>query len=278
MITLDLPGLSLPNTDSGTDPYLRDTNWYDTADMKLDVEEREDGDGAFDQDPIFDQAFYLDIEGGLITSDPTAVFELRKKLVALKRLGKFPVSATDPTGTFTRQVRIRGKIGYPIEREDGVVIFSIPLIAKDPLKYGPEEVVSTGLPTGGGGIAFPITFPLDFGAPGTTGRVVTTNSGDADTYSVIDVTGGLAGGFSAVCVELGQEIRFERAIPVGSTVSVDMATGQAFIDGQSPVSGFFTRADWWSVPAEGFRTIQFNAIGAVTGTPTLTARTSPANN
>lgn len=283
MITVTTPVIALSNVPAvDTDPYLVDLpGWYDTAEPKMQVNRRTQGHGAFDQDPVYDDALFFSIVGKVVSpDDPQAVFSLRSTLMGLKSItGLWPVDVSDPDGTTTRYVRISGKVRYTILDEAlGWAEFEIPVMAKDPRKYAAEVVASTGLASSGGGIAFPITFPISFGTPGTTGRVETGNSGNAETYTTIEVTGGLAGGFSAICVELGREIRFERAIPLGSTVSVDLRTGQAFIDNQSPVSGFLTRREWWTNPPGTLRTIQFAAIGAVTGTPTLTARTAPASN
>lgn len=283
MITVDLPVTTLDNAASGSTAYLVDLpGWYDSADVKLRVNERHGASGIFDQDPVYDNARYFAIVGRIVApGNPAAVFELRSTLMGLKIItGQWPVTVTDPVnGPLTANVRIAGPIKFEISDElDGWADFTIPLVARDPLKYGPTEILTTGLPVSSGGLAFPIVFPIDFGTVGNSGRVVTTNSGEAETVSLIEVTGGLGGGFSAACVELGREIRFERQIPLGSTVSVDLRTGQAFIDGQSPVSGSLTRRDWWTVPPGETRTIQFNSIGAVTGTPTLTAYTAPAYN
>jgi len=277
-----LPVLELENSDSGTDPYLIDIpGWDDSTEPKLNIVRRNAGHGVFDQDPVYDDARFFSIIGRQVNpGNALAITQLRTQIFGLKNLsGNWPVTVTKPDGSSrTASVKLAGKIRWDVSVEDSVVDFEIPVMAKDPRTYGPDVIVSTGLPTSGGGIAFPITFPIDFGTPGTPGRAVTTNAGEAETYTRIDVTGGLGGGFSAVCVETGQEVRFERPIPLGSVIAVDFRTGQAIIDGQSPVSSSLTRREWWTNPPGVLRTIQFNAIGSVTGAPTLTAYTPPAYN
>lgn len=281
MTTVTLPTITLLNSETGTDAYLVDLpGWDDSADVKRGIVRRNTGHGVFGQTPVYDDAKYFDIVGRKVSpGDAAGIRALRSTLMALKTLAPgWPVVIDSGDGPRTAYVEFAGKLGFYASVADAVADFTIPLMMKDPRSYGPEEVVSTGLPTSTGGLAFPVVFPVDFGTAGSTGRVVTTNIGEAETYSVIDVTGGLGGGFSATCVETGQEIRFERQIPLGSTVRVSLRTGQAFIDGQSPVSGSLTRREWWTSPPGATRTIQFNSIGAVTGAPTLTARTAPANN
>ncbi len=282
MIAVTTPTFTLSNEPSArTDAYLVDLpGWYDSTDTKMFNNQRNGAHGDFDQEPVYDDARYFSIVGRIIAGEPSPMFALRQTIMQLKNIQTaWDATVDDIDGAWSASVRIAGKIRFQILDElAGYAEFEIPLKAKDPRKYGSYTPMSTGLPTTGGGIAFPIVFPIDFGTPGATGRIATFNDGDAETYTQLEVTGGLAGGFSAVCTELGREIRFERQIPLGSTVAVDLRTGQAFIDGQSPVSGFFTRREWWTNPPGEFRTIQFNSIGAVTGTPTLTAHVPPAKN
>jgi hypothetical protein len=72
-------------------------------------------------------------------------------------------------------------------------------------------------------------------------------------------------------------VRFERQIPIGSTVRVDLKSMTARLDTINNVTTYLTRKEGWSVPKGAVRTVQFNSIGAVTGTPTLTAYTAPAD-
>lgn len=123
-----------------------------------------------------------------------------------------------------------------------------------------------------------ITFPITFGAPGSTGRVTAVNTGTADTFSVFTVAGGrFEGGFTLVHVESGRQVRVDREIPMGSTVVIDSRKGTVLLNGTSPIPGSLTRSEWWPVPAGGTATVQFLANGATSGTPTLTVATAPAS-
>lgn len=116
---------------------------------------------------------------------------------------------------------------------------------------------------------------IDFGPDGATGRVTVTNTGNASSQPGFTVTGGLGGGFVLTEVITGAVIRVERTIPDGSFVTIDQATGTVTLDGQSPIPT--TRAEWWTVPPGERRIVQFTALGAVTGNPTLTVRSRAAN-
>jgi hypothetical protein len=283
VITVALPVLTLTNEDTDlTAPYLIDLpGWDDSADVKRNLNRRSQGHGVFGQDPVYDDAKFFTVVGRKIDPvNPDAITALRSTLMRLKQLSPgWAVTITDgDVGPRTAYVELAGKISFDTSQADVVADFSIPLMMKDPHSYGPTITKATGLPTSGGGIEFPITFPLDFHEAGTSGRIITTNLGETETVSTLSVSGGLSGGFSLICIELGFEIRLEREIPAGSVVTVDMRTGQAFIDDQSPVSGFLTSRQWWTNPPGETRTIQFTSIGSVTGTPILTAYTAPAYN
>jgi hypothetical protein len=65
----------------------------------------------------------------------------------------------------------------------------------DPLRYGPEKTATTGLPTSGGGLVYPLTYPLAYGAASNPGQITLANAGTAAAPIVFDVTGPLPSGF-----------------------------------------------------------------------------------
>lgn len=137
--------------------------------------------------------------------------------------------------------------------------------------YVPQAIVSSG-----GALAFPITFPITFGAPAANGRLLTVNDGTADAFSTFTVTGGaMAGGFTLVEVKTGRRITVARDLTAANRVTIDSRTGTVLLDG-SPIPGYLTRSEWWPVPARGSTEVQFLANGVVTGTPVLSASTAPA--
>lgn len=144
----------------------------------------------------------------------------------------------------------------------------------------PEYYLTTGLTPAEDGLYLPPVTQsapwINWGTPGSLGRVVTPNDGTAETYSVLEVTGGMSLGFLLTWIPTGQLISFDREVPAGSTITLDPRRGLALIDDQSDVSGYLTISDWWAVPPGGTGSIQFASKGTVTGTPTLTARTAPA--
>jgi hypothetical protein len=78
-----------------------------------------------------------------------------------------------------------------------------------------------------------------------------------------------------VYVPTGQRIVVNRDLTASNVVTVNPKTGTVLLDG-SPIPGYVTRGEWWSVPPKVRSQVQFLANGTVTGTPTLTAATPPA--
>lgn len=170
-----------------------------------------------------------------------------------------PTGGLYPTGQYT-----------PAESTPGLYSTSGVTAAGGGL-YTPLPIV----PSSGGGLVFPVTFPITFGAPAANGRLLTVNDGTADAFSTFTVAGGgMVGGFTLVEVNSGRRITVERDLTAANTVTVNSRTGSVMLDG-SPIPGYVTRSEWWPVPAKGSTEVQFLANGAVTGTPILTAATPP---
>lgn len=165
-------------------------------------------------------------------------------------------AATAPTdGLYPATYYVRDQANEGLYLTDG-------LTANGDGTYQPVAVVPTG------------KF-FDWGTPGVSGRVMAANPGTAETTSILEVTGGLSGGFQLTWVPTGQRIRFQRPIDPTETVRIDPRTGRVTVNG-SDVTGFLTVSEWWTVPAKRSAEIQFTPLGTVTGTPTFTALTAPA--
>lgn len=130
----------------------------------------------------------------------------------------------------------------------------------DPLRYGPEQApVSTGLPTPGGGLAYPLTYPLDYGSAGVTGRITLVNDGTADAPIPLQVVGGLPEGWEVSAV--GQRLRYPTPVPARQVIDVDTGAGTVLAEGTADRRGELTVADWLRVPAKSSLTLQFTSLG-----------------
>ncbi len=268
LITVELPGLTLTNAPNQRVPFLLDLqNWHDGSETFRSSEQRENGVGLHRDDDPEEGGRYPIVIGHLNSMQAGDEWELRDKVMALKNLDEFDLVVTDPTGSWRSTVAVSGKIRFT-PFNDGWANFQIPLEAEDPRKYGPKIVQSVGLPSAGIGMSDPFTDPLDEGDPGSLGRIVCVNSGGAPTEPTVTIYGGVSEGFEVLCMEHARVVRVTRPIPDGSYVTVDMGSGEVWIDGQSILpSSYVPVSEWFEIGPGETCTIQWTPLGTITGTP-----------
>lgn len=137
----------------------------------------------------------------------------------------------------------------------------------DPLRYGPVQPASTGLPTSGGGLVYPLTYGLSYGAAGNPGQIVLANDGTADAPILFTVTPPAAGGFEISAA--GQRLTYP--VTTAETLTIDTGAGTVLAQGTADRRANLTNADWIQVPAGGSITVQFTSLGAYDGAATLAA-------
>jgi hypothetical protein len=153
-----------------------------------------------------------------------------------------------------RQALLRGEWG--IGRFGWVAQWRCP----DPLRYGPAQPSqSVGLPTSGGGLAYPLAYDLDYGAAGEDGSLTLTNPGTAPAPVVMEVRGPLERGFEVSAG--GQRLRYPVPIPAGQVIRIDTGAGTVLVEGTADRRTNLTIADWMQVPALGSLTLQLTSLG-----------------
>lgn len=129
----------------------------------------------------------------------------------------------------------------------------------DPLRYGPPRTVPTGLPTSGGGLVYPLTYPLDYGALGDTGQLQLTNAGTAPAPILFTVRGPLPQGWELSAA--GQRLTYPVPVPAGQVLAIDTAEGTVLVEGTASRRANLTAADWLTVPAQSSLTVQLTSLG-----------------
>ncbi|QIK83115.1 phage tail domain-containing protein [Sanguibacter sp. HDW7] len=177
----------------------------------------------------------------------------------------------------------RRRVAVDDRYEAGVVLVDVQLTAPDPFLYGPASTATTTFAALAGGLEFDLFSDgagedvgyLDFGAPSVTGRMTLTNPGTAPAWPQFRIEGPTpAGGFEIICVDTGRTIRYVGAVPAGSHVEINPASGTATLDDVADRGGQLVRREWFSVPAGKSIEIYFAPIGASTPA-TLTAAFAP---
>lgn len=135
----------------------------------------------------------------------------------------------------------------------GVVPFGIEWRCADPLRYGPAINRTTTFATSMGGLEFDLFTDgtsadvgyLDFGAQGSTGRIVLPLQDGTAPGATQFLVEGPVPRFSIVRVESGRRISFSRPVAAGDSLLIDPATGSALLNGGDvDYSGLLTRWEW----------------------------------
>lgn len=274
LVTID--GLVFDGEGGSDWVYQKLSGWYSSPPMRNDDDDRPNADGTFGSTRNHRGARALTFVGSF-QADTFAEAEstLWDAFAAIQSDGvPFPLSVTTENGTRTCTVSLSGSAEVNEAADRRTAVVTAQFVASDPVKYGVARTVTTGLPMSGGGLEYELGEPagaLYYGALGDLGRVVLTNAGTAEVWPSFVVSGELTDGFFLQCLETGDVLRYERVVPAGTSVSLDARTGEVLVDGISDGSTYLVRDDWFSVPAGGSRTVQFNSIGASSGTPQLAA-------
>jgi hypothetical protein len=238
------------------------------------AEDRPDGHGSFAPSRV--DLASLAITLPVIFKGDSAV-EVRaaygELLAAIASGPSHPLTVDDDVFVGSRQVEVQRVSPLPYTEAISAIV-TIEAVAHDPLLYGPDVLVSTGPPTPGSGMTWPLTWPLDWGTPGDPGRLVVDNTeGTAETIPTrLRVAGGaLELGFQVVEVETGRRLRYEWPVAAADFVDLLPRAGRVRINGTSDVPDFLTIAQWPFVPAGESRTYAFEPLGATSGSPTLQA-------
>lgn len=254
--------------------YRKLQGWYSGPSVRGASDEYPTSDGASPISVAYRSARALKFTGALYSTSPqTAVAEMWMRFASIQASGEpIVIEVEDAFGTLSITASLNGS---PVVDEINGVAARVEadFIAYDPIKYGTPRAVPTGLPSAGGGLEYPLHSPsgaLFYGALGSLGRVTLTNAGTAAVWPTLNASGQLDAGFFIQRLDTGQQVRYDRVVPDGSTVSIDFRTGEVLIDGESDGSTYLTRYEFFQVgPGESVE-VQFNSIGGSANDPTLT--------
>lgn len=133
---------------------------------------------------------------------------------------------------------------------------TLQLVATDPRIYDPVvQSASCGLYASTGGLAYPITYPLNWGSITSTGTITITNAGRSATPPLLTITGG---GNTPLITrqDTGQTLIVDLNLQPTDILVVDVLNDRLLLDGSS----IYTALDPASDPISSF----FIAPGMVT--------------
>lgn len=153
-------------------------------------------------------------------------------------------------------------------------IAQIELVATDPLIYA--DALSQGscsLPSAGGGLTFPLTFPRTYGAVSTGGTITAVNGGSFDT----DVTFRIDGPAVNPRIEsltAGKTIAVNISLAAGEYLVIDTKARTVLLGGTTSRYSFLDTDSRWFSLAPGTNEISFRAATSTVATLTATWRSA----
>lgn len=268
MVEVRLPGVVIATTGS---PFAlaKLVGFTDSADPRIESEARENGHGDYAQSDVYQAARYVTVEGDYYQQADEDLFAAGEVLKQLHG-AEFEVEIVAGGRVYRSAVRLASKVSWDVDVAPGLVPFEFTLKADDPRWYGPLITQTVGVPSPGVGMSDPFTDPIDEGDPGNLGRIVCTNTGGAPTSPKVTIYGGVSEGFELLCMEHARVVRVTRPIPDGSHVTVDMGSGEVWIDDQSILpASYVPVSEWFEIGAGETCTIQWTPHGAQSGTPRM---------
>lgn len=139
-------------------------------------------------------------------------------------------------------------------------IFSVGLVADDPLKYSVEEhVENTKLPVTTGGLAVPFAVPFSVDAVTVSGVVAVRNEGNYPAPARLIIHGGAAGADNPKVTHLGtgESLQLTMDLAPGEWMDLDLDRHTAMLNGTSSRRGYVT-GQWFSL-APGDNLLAFNS-------------------
>ena len=253
-------------------------DWYSGSTGDPTQDRRDSGDGFFEELDMGYNGLVVSFEGVCVDEDIVALARKKGKFAALRRGGAtIPVSYTDPLGKTTRHGKV---ISTPIPHSSDLTSFkwAIDILCHDPLRYGDTVTSSNGVPVDGGGLVWPITYPITWAGGSNDGRVSIINTGTATAWPRFRVTGGLSDGVRLLEVGTGRELWVDRVIPLGSTIEVDSSLERVTIDGaNNDITQTLRTEQWWGIEPGQTSVVQFVPLGSQTGTPMLYVDLEPSS-
>lgn len=247
--------------DDGTEWWVSSvTGWGDSPPLRTNRQPRPYADGEF-RGHVWRAGRVIELTGDAVCPSAVVAERARDRLLGVLgdgALGTLVVGERD----LTRQcdVELDGAIQVrPIS--DRAFEWRLRLAAPDPRRYATAVTSAVcGLLAPSGGLSFPLSFPLVFGAA-PNNRLVLSNSGSAQSWPTWTITGPVTDP-SVVNVDSGQRLRWSGSLAAGQTLLLDTAARRVLLDGVADRRGQLADAAWFPVPGGGSATVAFTAASA----------------
>lgn len=120
--------------------------------------------------------------------------------------------------------------------------------AYDPIIYSANAQSQTGIAVpAGGGLTFPLVFPLTFESSGSTGQVTIYNNGNIESYPILTITGLMTNPLIRNATT-GETFQLTYTSTVNDTIVIDMAARTVTLNENTNLLGnVVDGSDWWTL-------------------------------
>ncbi|GHJ26996.1 hypothetical protein TPA0910_14290 [Streptomyces hygroscopicus subsp. sporocinereus] len=211
------------------------TGWEDLPGLDSGTVQRADAHGAF-PGRLLAQARTITLDGLVVRAPRHTI----GAVVAALNAGTVPVEdelpfvawldERGPLLAYARATR-RAVPAGPGYRLGTITGGAVEWQATDPRRYElAERFVSATLPVSEPGLAWPLTWPLSFGSPGSTGALSATNAGDAETHPLVEFRGPVTGP-ALTNLATGDVIEYDIPLAAGDVLTIDTLAGTVVLNG-----------------------------------------------
>jgi hypothetical protein len=185
----------------------------------------------------------------------------------LAAVGIGPVTLQVTEGGLLRQMVVY-RNGDVLPTSDGGnwAVYSVPLLAPDPRRYGAATSVQVLLPSTSGGLSWPVSWPISWPATVVSGDAALPNSGTAATSPVITLYGPASGPALATPIVTitaadgtTSVLTYADTIGPGDWLVIDTDAKSVLYNGQSTRRGLLQVIGGWPVIAPGGAQLTFRA-------------------
>ena len=196
------------------------TGWTDGVDIRRDITPRALAWGDFPE-RSYKSSRTITITGTAISTSPQELHYMRDVLAGLFQKGVAEeIAVTNASGTRYAYVSLASAPAW-LQKSDTIAVWKLDLYADDPRIYGPAKTPRITDSSIIGGLKYPITYPVNYGAGIFSQSNTITNNGNAPAFPVFTAVGEFYGGFT-IDDGRGNSVVYTGVVTPQAPVSIDM--------------------------------------------------------